>query len=74
MHECVICVCTYMCSGLSAAKLLHEKGLNVLVLEASNRVGGRTWTLRVSMISRRGKNKKGYRPVSSYVLMKLGLN
>uniref|UniRef100_A0A8C2TL05 Amine oxidase n=3 Tax=Coturnix japonica TaxID=93934 RepID=A0A8C2TL05_COTJA len=33
-------------SGLSAAKLLHEFGLNVVVLEARDRVGGRTFTIR----------------------------
>ncbi|XP_071479253.1 amine oxidase [flavin-containing] B-like [Diadema antillarum] len=33
-------------SGLSAAKLLHDEGVDVLVLEARNRVGGRTHTLR----------------------------
>ncbi|XP_067828270.1 amine oxidase [flavin-containing] B-like isoform X1 [Heptranchias perlo] len=32
-------------SGLSAAKLLSEMGLDVLVLEARDRVGGRTHTL-----------------------------
>ncbi|XP_078062198.1 amine oxidase [flavin-containing] A-like, partial [Mustelus asterias] len=32
-------------SGLSAAKLLSQTGLNVLVLEARDRVGGRTHTL-----------------------------
>ena len=35
-------------SGLCAAKLLKENGLDVLVLEARNRVGGRTWTVKVS--------------------------
>jgi len=34
--------------GLSAAKLLSESGVNVVVLEAQNRVGGRTFTIRVS--------------------------
>lgn len=34
--------------GLSAAKLLSESGLSVVVLEARNRVGGRTFTIRVS--------------------------
>ncbi|XP_072349429.1 amine oxidase [flavin-containing] B-like isoform X2 [Scyliorhinus torazame] len=32
-------------SGLAAARLLHQTGLNVLVLEARDRVGGRTHTL-----------------------------
>ncbi|KAK2082898.1 hypothetical protein P7K49_038134 [Saguinus oedipus] len=32
--------------GLSAAKLLNEYGVNVLVLEARDRVGGRTHTVR----------------------------
>lgn len=31
-------------SGLSAAKVCHDKGLNVLVLEARDRVGGRTFS------------------------------
>jgi monoamine oxidase len=33
-------------SGLSAALLLSEQGMNVLVLEARDRVGGRTYTVR----------------------------
>ncbi|XP_051877414.1 amine oxidase [flavin-containing]-like [Pristis pectinata] len=33
-------------SGLSAAKLLIEEGLKVLVLEARDRVGGRTYTVQ----------------------------
>uniref|UniRef100_A0A8D0L536 Amine oxidase domain-containing protein n=1 Tax=Sphenodon punctatus TaxID=8508 RepID=A0A8D0L536_SPHPU len=32
--------------GMSAAKLLTESGLSVVVLEARNRVGGRTFTVR----------------------------
>ncbi|XP_033095701.1 amine oxidase [flavin-containing] B-like isoform X2 [Anneissia japonica] len=35
-------------SGLSAAKLLHDQGLDVVVLEARDRVGGRTYTLKES--------------------------
>ncbi|XP_071957851.1 amine oxidase [flavin-containing] B-like [Antedon mediterranea] len=35
-------------SGLAAAKFLHEQGLDVLVLEARDRVGGRTYTLKES--------------------------
>uniref|UniRef100_A0A8C5KF14 Amine oxidase n=2 Tax=Jaculus jaculus TaxID=51337 RepID=A0A8C5KF14_JACJA len=33
-------------SGLAAAKLLSEYGINVVVLEARDRVGGRTYTVR----------------------------
>jgi len=36
--------------GLSAAKLLHENGIDVLVLEASERVGGRLYTLQVAYV------------------------
>lgn len=36
-------------SGLSGAKILVENGIDVLVLEARNRVGGRTWTVQVSL-------------------------
>lgn len=36
-------------SGLSAAKLLKANGLNPVVLEARNRVGGRTFTVRVRL-------------------------
>ncbi len=34
-------------TGLSAAKYLREKGIDVIVLEARDRVGGRTYTKRV---------------------------
>uniref|UniRef100_A0A8C4MRQ6 Amine oxidase n=1 Tax=Equus asinus asinus TaxID=83772 RepID=A0A8C4MRQ6_EQUAS len=34
----------YCC--MAAAKLLHDSGLNVIVLEARDRVGGRTYTIR----------------------------
>ncbi|XP_066266747.1 amine oxidase [flavin-containing] B-like isoform X2 [Branchiostoma lanceolatum] len=44
MTTCDVIVVGAGISGLSAAKLLHEKGLDVLVLEARDRVGGRTCT------------------------------
>lgn len=31
-------------AGLCAAQILQQKGLRVIVLEARNRIGGRTWT------------------------------
>src|SRR5215475_8064292 len=31
-------------AGLVAARLLHDSGFNVTLLEARNRLGGRTWT------------------------------
>lgn len=37
----------YKCAGLSAAKLLKANGLTPVVLEARDRVGGRTFTARV---------------------------
>ncbi|MEQ2169788.1 hypothetical protein GOODEAATRI_028754, partial [Goodea atripinnis] len=40
--------CMFLCvfPGLSAAKLLKASGLNAVVLEARDRVGGRTFTVR----------------------------
>lgn len=45
------CAPDVFCSstGLSAAKLLKANGLNPVVLEARNRVGGRTYTVRVRL-------------------------
>jgi monoamine oxidase len=43
-----ICILLFYISGLSAAKLLQENGIDVLVLEARDRVGGRTYTEHVS--------------------------
>ena len=34
-------------AGLSAACVLKEEGLDVIVLEARDRVGGRTYTVKV---------------------------
>ena len=37
-------------SGLSGAKVLAEYGVDLVVLEASERVGGRTYTVKVCFI------------------------
>lgn len=39
-----VCIVGAGFAGLFAAKTLTKKGLNVVILEARNRVGGRTWT------------------------------
>lgn len=39
--------CHVLFLGLSAAKLLKSHGLNPVVLEARDRVGGRTFTVQV---------------------------
>lgn len=42
---------SFLFAGLSAARVLAEQGQSVLVLEARDRVGGRTYTLRVGILS-----------------------
>ena len=36
-------------SGLSAGKILQEHGLDYLILESRDRVGGRTYAIKVSI-------------------------
>lgn len=46
-------------TGLSAAKVLQSEGLNVIVLEARDRVGGRTHTIHVRNTVRRAGGGEG---------------
>lgn len=45
-NKCDVIVVGGGISGMAAAKLLHDCGLSVVVLEARDRVGGRTYTIR----------------------------
>lgn len=45
-----VCVVGAGFAGLAAAWRLHQAGLRVIVLEARNRVGGRSWTDRKSVV------------------------
>ncbi|XP_005359010.1 amine oxidase [flavin-containing] B, partial [Microtus ochrogaster] len=45
-NKCDVIVVGGGISGMAAAKLLHDSGLSVVVLEARDRVGGRTYTIR----------------------------
>nr|XP_008105637.1 PREDICTED: amine oxidase [flavin-containing] A [Anolis carolinensis] len=49
--DCDVVVIGAGISGLSAAKLLSESGLKVVVLEARDRVGGRTHTIRNKQVN-----------------------
>ena len=41
-------IMTFFFSGLSAGKILMEHGIDYLVLESRDRVGGRTYTIKVN--------------------------
>ena len=41
-------IMTFLFSGLSAGKVLMEHGIDHLVLESRDRVGGRTYTIKVN--------------------------
>ena len=49
---------TLSASGLSAATLLHKEGVDVLLLEAKDRVGGRTYTVQVSEERQRERERE----------------
>jgi cation diffusion facilitator CzcD-associated flavoprotein CzcO len=38
-------------AGIAAARLLHDNGVNVAVLEARDRIGGRVWTVRATDVA-----------------------
>jgi monoamine oxidase len=46
--EADVCIVGAGISGLAAAYRLHKAGSSVIVLEASDRIGGRVWTERLS--------------------------
>ncbi|XP_064456656.1 amine oxidase [flavin-containing] A-like [Ornithodoros turicata] len=55
-------------SGLSAAKLLTEKGVEVVVLEARDRVGGRTHTVKNEIIEWVDLGGSYVGPTQNYIL------
>ncbi|XP_066284277.1 amine oxidase [flavin-containing] A-like isoform X1 [Branchiostoma lanceolatum] len=61
-HTCDVVVVGAGLSGLTAARLLHKHDLDVAVLEASGRVGGRAFTLEnpeMGMVSDQGATRCG---------------
>lgn len=55
-------------SGLSAAKTLTEHGLDVLVLEATDRIGGRVWTLQNDQVGFSDLGGAYIRPGQNHIL------
>ncbi|XP_027464414.1 amine oxidase [flavin-containing] B isoform X2 [Zalophus californianus] len=62
-RKCDVVVVGGGISGMAAAKLLHDSGLNVVVLEARDRVGGRTYTIRGKSYPFRGPFPPVWNPV-----------
>lgn len=68
VHKADVIVLGAGLSGLSAAKVLHEKGIDVVVLEARDRVGGRTFTVRNKKVEWVDLGGSYVGPTQNYIL------
>lgn len=46
--DCEVAIVGAGAAGIAAARRLHELGRSVVLIEASNRVGGRAWTVEIA--------------------------
>ncbi|CAN7997940.1 unnamed protein product [Ixodes pacificus] len=68
LHKTTVLIIGGGLSGLAAAKLLSEQGVDVVVLEARDRVGGRTHTVQSDVVGYAELGGSYVRPTMNHVL------